>query len=255
MSNLKAIITGATSGIGKAAAERFARGGWDVAIAGRRNERLQELKADLNEHFPNVLVETLHFDVRMFSATEKALQKLPDSWKKPALLINNAGLARGRDSVLDNRMSDWEEMIDTNVKGLLYVSRIVGNWMRDNGKGHIINVGSTAAKDVYPGGNVYCASKHAVDALTRGMRLDLLNDGIKVSAIHPGFVETEFSLVRFHGDAQQAEKVYEGFQPLTGADVAETLWFMATAPAHVNVADLVLLPSAQASAHLVRRDG
>lgn len=255
MSNPKAIITGATSGIGKAAAERFAGGGWDVAITGRRNDRLQALKAELNRQFPKVDALTLHFDVRDFTETEQALQSLPAAWKKPDLLINNAGLARGRDSILDNRMSDWEEMIDANVKGLLYVSRIVGNWMRENAKGHIINVGSTAAKDVYPGGNVYCASKHAVDALTRGMRLDLLNDGIKVSAIHPGFVETEFSLVRFHGDAEQAQKVYEGFQPLTGEDVAETLWFMATAPAHVNIADLVLLPSAQASAHLVRRDG
>ena len=254
MSNPIAIITGATSGIGKAAAARFVRGGYDVVVTGRRTGRLSQLKQELNEQFPESRVEPLSFDVRDFSAAEAALESLPESWRNPALLINNAGLARGKDSVLDNLMSDWEEMIDANVKGLLYVSRIVGRWMRAAGKGHIINVGSTAAKDVYPGGNVYCASKHAVDALTRGMRLDLLRDHIKVSAIHPGFVETEFSLVRFRGDAEKAENVYQGFQPLTGADVAETLWFMAGAPAHVNVADLLLLPAAQASAHMVRRD-
>jgi NADP-dependent 3-hydroxy acid dehydrogenase YdfG len=246
------LITGATSGIGKACAYIFAQNGWRLILTGRRNDRLIEIKQNLETVY-KAEVLCLCFDVRNQEIVNQYLNNLETEWQTIDLLINNAGLARGFDSFDEANFSDWEEMIDTNVKGLLYVSRAIIPYMQKAGKGHIINIGSTAAKEVYPKGNVYCATKHAVDALTIAMRQDLIAQNIKVSAIHPGFVETEFSLVRFHGDEARATKVYEGFTPLTGKDVAEVIYYMASAPANVNIADLVLLPLAQASVGVLNR--
>lgn len=246
------LITGATSGIGKACAYLFAQNGWRLILTGRRNDRLNEIKENL-EMVYQAEVLCLCFDVRNQEIVNEYLNHLESEWQEIDLLINNAGLARGFDPFDEALFSDWEEMIDTNVKGVLYVSRAIIPYMQKAGKGHIINVGSTAAKEVYPKGNVYCATKHAVDALTVAMRQDLISQNIKVSAIHPGFVDTEFSLVRFHGDEARADKVYDGFTPLTGKDVAEVIYFMASAPANVNVADVVLLPLAQASVGVVNR--
>ena len=181
------------------------------------------------------------------------LDALPSSWKNVDVLINNAGLSQGLDPIQDGSFSDWDTMIDTNVKGLLYVSKTVANWMVSHGSGHIINIGSIAGKEVYPNGNVYCASKHAVDALSKGMRIDLVSKGIRVTAVHPGAVETEFSEVRFKGDKERAKKVYEGFTPLAGADVAEAVWFAVSRPAHVNINELIVMPAAQANATTIFR--
>ena len=247
-----ALITGATSGIGEACARIFAREGYDLILTGRRLNRLEKLAAHLNDKF-NTEVAISAFDVRDRDEVLTNLENLPAKWKKVNVLINNAGLSRGLDPIQKGRIDDWEEMIDTNVKGLLYVSKVVANWMIDNGTGHIINLGSIAGKDVYPNGNVYCASKAAVDALSKGMRMDLLSYGIKVTAIHPGAVETEFSEVRFSGDKERAKKVYDGITPLVADDVAETIWFIASRPSHVNINDLVLMPTAQASGTMFHR--
>jgi 3-hydroxy acid dehydrogenase/malonic semialdehyde reductase len=181
------------------------------------------------------------------------LENLPAKWKKVNVLVNNAGLSQGLDPIQKGSYDDWDTMIDTNVKGLLYVSRIVSNWMIGNGYGHIINIGSIAGLEVYPNGNVYCATKHAVDALSKAMRIDLLSHGIKVTAVHPGMVETEFSIVRFKGDEGKAKKVYEGMKPLLAADIAETIWFAVSRPAHVNINELVVMPTAQATATNIYR--
>ncbi|GAA4302529.1 SDR family NAD(P)-dependent oxidoreductase [Compostibacter hankyongensis] len=242
------MITGATSGIGKACAQQFAAGGYDLILTGRREERLLALKQEL-EQAGDIQIHTLCFDVRDREAVHAALEGLPAAWKKIAVLINNAGLAAGLASVSEGDIDDWEVMIDTNLKGLLYVSRQVLPWMQAGKKGHVFNIGSTAGKGVYPNGNVYCATKHAVDALSKAMRIDLLPYGIKVTAIHPGAVETEFSLVRFKGDAQKAEAVYKGFVPLEGKDVAEIVFFCAGLPPHVCINDLVVTSTAQADAH------
>jgi NADP-dependent 3-hydroxy acid dehydrogenase YdfG len=178
----------------------------------------------------------------------KNLEELPSDWKRVNVLVNNAGLSQGLDPIQNGSYEDWETMIDTNIKGLLYVTKVVSNWMIHCGFGHIINLGSIAAKEVYPNGNVYCASKHAVDALSQGMRIDLLSHGIKVTAVHPGAVETEFSLVRFKGDRERASKVYDGFEPLAAMDVAETIWFAVSRPKHVNINELTVMPTAQATA-------
>ena len=246
------LITGATSGIGKSSAEIFAKNGHDLIITGRREERLLTLKKEL-ETKHKVKIETLCFDVRDNAQVEKALNGLNNDLKKIDVLINNAGLAAGLSSIQEGQLSHWERMIDTNIKGLLYVTKIVANYMIDHKKGHIINIGSIAGKEVYANGNVYCATKHAVDALNKGMRIDLLPHGIKVSAIHPGMVETEFSVVRFDGDEDRAKKVYMGMQPLTPDDIAETAYWIAQRPAHVNINDIVIMPSAQASATNVVR--
>jgi NADP-dependent 3-hydroxy acid dehydrogenase YdfG len=242
-----ALITGATSGIGLACAEVFAREGFNLILTGRRLDRLEELADKLNKK-NNVEIAVSSFDIRNREQVIENLEGLPAKWKKVDVLINNAGLSQGLDPIQKGSYDDWDTMIDTNVKGLLYVSRIVSNWMIDNGKGHIINLGSIAGKEVYANGNVYCATKHAVDALNKGMRIDLLPHGIKVTAVHPGAVETEFSEVRFKGDKEKAKKVYEGFEPLVAADIAETIWFVASRPAHVNINDLVIMPTAQATA-------
>lgn len=242
-----ALITGATSGIGKASAEIFAKNGYDLIITGRRGGRLEELATKLEkEHKVKVL--KLEFDIRKLAEVKKNISTLPAAFKNIDILVNNAGLASGLSTLQDGDIDDWEKMIDTNVKGLLYITKEVANLMIPRKSGHIINVGSVAGKEVYANGNVYCASKHAVDALNKGMRIDLLQHNIKVSAIHPGMVETEFSLVRFHGDEEKAKKVYLGLKPLTGADIAESIYWMASRPAHVNINEIIIMPTAQANA-------
>ncbi len=242
-----ALITGATAGIGEACANIYAKNGFNLIITGRRADRLKNIKDQLESEF-NVKVITLNFDVSDKHAVEQHSNSLSAEFKKVHVLINNAGLSQGMDSFQDALVSDWETMIDTNIKGLLYVSKIVSNWMIDNKRGHIVNLGSIAGKEVYAKGNVYCATKHAVDALNKAMRIDLLPHRIRVTGIHPGAVETEFSKVRFHGDKEKAEKVYEGYQPLLAEDIAETIYFTTSRPAHVNINDLVIMPTVQASA-------
>ena len=242
-----ALITGATAGIGEATAELFAREGYNLILTGRRTDRLDKLAARLNKKY-NVEVAVSSFVVRNRDEVVENLEGLPAKWKKVNVLINNAGLSQGLDPIDKGDMDDWDRMIDTNVKGLLYVTKIVSNWMITNGHGHIVNLGSIAGKEVYANGNVYCASKHAVDALNKAMRIDLLPHGIKVTAVHPGAVETEFSIVRFKGDETRAKKVYEGFDALSADDVAETIWFAVSRPAHVNINELIVMPTAQATA-------
>jgi 3-hydroxy acid dehydrogenase/malonic semialdehyde reductase len=239
-----ALITGATSGIGEACANVFARERYDLILTGRRMERLETLANHLRDEY-NVNVTLLQFDVRDRDEVVKQLEALPAECKKVNVLINNAGLSLGLEPFQQGSYDDWDTMLDTNVKGLLYVSKVVANWMIENKFGHIINLGSIAGKEVYPNGNVYCASKHAVDALNKAMRIDLLPHGIKVTAVHPGAVETEFSEVRFKGDKDRAKKVYEGFEPLVAEDVAETIWFAASRPPHVNINELTVMPTAQ----------
>ncbi|HVV55166.1 MAG TPA: SDR family NAD(P)-dependent oxidoreductase [Mucilaginibacter sp.] len=242
-----ALITGATAGIGEACAHVFARERYDLILTGRRADRLEKLANQLNYEY-NVEVAVSSFDVRNREDVVNRLEELPPEWKKVNVLINNAGLSQGLDPIQQGSYDDWDTMIDTNIKGLLYVTKVVSNWMIVNGYGHIVNLGSIAGKEVYPNGNVYCATKHAVDALNKAMRIDLLPHGIKVTAIHPGAVETEFSLVRFKGDKTRAKKVYYGFEPLVAMDVAETIWFAVSRPPHVNINDLVVMPTAQANA-------
>ncbi len=244
--NKKAMVTGATSGIGKACASMLAGLKYDLIITGRRKERLEALAQELQSQ--SIEVKILSFDVRDRSKAKEAWESLPDSWKSIDVLLNNAGLAAGADPIQEGDWKDWEQMIDTNLKGLLTVSQMVMPRMTERKKGHIINVSSIAGTEVYANGNVYCASKHAVHALTKGMRIDLLPYNIKVSTISPGMVETEFSLVRYHGDKDKADQVYKGLTPLYAKDVAEAVEFMVTRPAHVNVNDLLLMPTQQASA-------
>jgi NADP-dependent 3-hydroxy acid dehydrogenase YdfG len=242
-----ALITGASAGIGAACAHTFAREGYNLILTGRRIKRLEDLAQHLNNKY-NIEVAVSSFDIRSREQVINNLEGLPAEWKKVDVLINNAGLSQGLDPIDKGSYDDWDTMIDTNIKGLLYTSKVVSNWMIANGSGHIINLGSIAGKEVYPNGNIYCATKHAVDALNKGMRMDLLQHGIKVTAIHPGAVETEFSEVRFKGDKERAKKIYEGFDPLVAQDIADTIWFVASRPAHVNINDLIIMPTAQAAA-------
>ncbi len=248
-----ALVTGATSGIGKSTAEIFAKNGYDVIVTGRREKRLAELRKQLEAKY-KIKVHSLCFDIRKLPEVEKAIASLTNEFKKIDVLVNNAGLAAGLSAIQDGNIDHWERMIDTNIKGLLYITRQVSKLMIENKKGHIINVGSIAGKEAYANGNVYCGTKHAVDALNKGMRIDLLPHGIKVSAVNPGMVETEFSVVRFDGDESRAKKVYDGFQPLTPDDVAETIYWMASRPAHVNINDVIIMPSAQANSTTVKRN-
>lgn len=241
-----AFITGASAGFGKATAELFAAQGWDIVITGRRKTRLEVLERQLKEKY-SVDVLSLAFDVRSHEEVKKAVESLPEKWKNIDLLVNNAGLAAGLGPIQEGLLSDWEDMIDTNLKGLLYMTRSIAPMMVKNGKGHIINIGSIAGKEVYANGNVYCATKHAVDALTKATRIDLVSHGIKVTQIAPGMAETEFSIVRFKGDDEKAKSVYKGLQPLTAQDIAETIWWVASRPAHVNINDIVIMPTAQAN--------
>jgi NADP-dependent 3-hydroxy acid dehydrogenase YdfG len=246
-----AFITGATSGIGEATARIFSDHGIDLIICGRREKRLQSLQAKLSQ---KVKVHTLTFDVKDRDKVFQIIDDLPEEWKKIDILVNNAGNAHGYDSIHEGSLDDWESMIDINVKGLLYVSRAVIPGMVERRSGHVINIGSIAGKEVYPKGNVYCASKHAVDAINNGMRIDLNQYGIKVSQINPGLVDTEFSMVRFKGDKQRSKSVYNGMKPLTGNDIADLVLFIVTRPPHVNISDSIIFPTAQASSTLVNRD-
>lgn len=247
------LVTGATSGIGKSTAELFAKNGYDLIITGRRKDRLEAVSKEFKTTY-KIKVLTLNFDVRNFSEVEQAIKSLPAEFSKIDILVNNAGLAAGLSSIQNGDLSHWERMIDTNIKGLLYMTREVSRGMIERKKGHIINIGSIAGKEVYANGNVYCATKHAVDALNKGMRIDLLSHHIKVTAINPGMVETEFSIVRFDGDEDKAKKVYQGMQPLKPEDIAETIYWVATRPAHVNINDIIIMPSVQASATNVIRE-
>jgi len=242
-----ALITGATSGIGKLTAVEFAKHGYNLIITGRRQERLTDLKTSLINQF-SIKVLDLCFDVRDSKQVEVVLSNLPVDFKNIDVLVNNAGLAAGLSSIQEGKLNHWEQMIDTNIKGLLYVTKQVSMIVIQNKKGHIINVGSIAGKEVYANGNVYCATKHAVDALNKGMRIDLLPHGIKVSSVNPGMVETEFSIVRFDGDEERAKKVYENIVPLKPEDIAETIYWIASRPAHVNINDIIIMPTIQANA-------
>jgi len=242
-----AFITGATAGIGKASAEQFAKNGYNIIITGRRKERLDEFSKQLKSNY-NIDVLALNFDVRNLKEVETAILSIPENWKQIHVLLNNAGLAAGLNTIQEGTIDDWERMIDTNIKGLLYMTRTIAPIMVKNGFGHIINIGSIAGKEVYANGNVYCATKHAVDALNKGMRIDLLPYNIKVTAINPGMVETEFSIVRFNGDEDRAKNVYKGLQPLLPEDIAETVYWVASRPAHVNINDIIIMPTVQANA-------
>jgi len=244
------LITGATAGIGEATARLLAAHNFPLIICGRRQERLERLKEEFSK---STEITTLSFDVRDKNAVASSIQSLTTEWNGIGVLINNAGNAHGLAPIHKGDLEDWDAMIDINVKGLLYVSRAVIPAMIDNGGGHVINIGSIAGKEVYPNGSVYCASKHAVDAINHGMRMDLLDHGIKVSQVGPGLVETEFSLVRFKGDEARAKTVYQGYKPLDPVDVAELIHFVITRPAHVNLSDITVVPVAQASTTLVRK--
>lgn len=248
-----ALITGATSGIGQVTALKTAEAGFDIIITGRRDDRLQHLAEEIRKKGSEVL--TLCFDVRDAEAVKKAINSLEDKWKNIDVLVNNAGLAVGVSPIQEGIVDDWERMIDTNVKGLLYITRAVAPLMIQKNSGHIVNIASIAGKEVYPGGNVYCATKHAVDALSRAMRTDMLKHNIKVTNIAPGMVETEFSLVRYKGDAEAAKNVYKGMIPLSNEDIADTILFAITRPAHVCLNDIVIMPTAQANSRDVKREG
>ena len=250
MKNKIALVTGASSGIGRACALTVAKMGYDLIATGRRLERLEELRLELPE---GVRFLPLVFDVRDRKDVDRLLTNLPPEWASIDVLINNAGNAHGLDPIQTGNVDDWDAMIDINVKGLLYVSKAIIPGMTERNSGHIINIGSIAGKEVYPNGNVYCASKHAVDALTNGMRMDLNPFGIKVMGIHPGLVETEFSLVRFKGDSQRASTIYQGYAPLVAQDIADIVEFALTRPPHVVLADVVVLPTAQASATVIKK--
>jgi 3-hydroxy acid dehydrogenase / malonic semialdehyde reductase len=247
-----ALITGATSGIGKETAHKLAQINYNLILTGRRLELLENLKKELGIKYKcDVLL--LNFDVRDAGKVDEMIEMIPDAWKRIDLLINNAGLAAGLNPIQNGDLEDWEQMIDTNIKGLLYISRKIVPIMIESGHGHIINISSIAGKEVYENGNVYCATKHAVDALTKAMRIDLVKHNIKVTSISPGMVETEFSMVRFKGDKDRADKVYEGFTPLFAEDVAEAILFVVTRPPHVNINDMLIMPTAQANISTTHR--
>ena len=245
------LVTGASSGFGKAIATKFAAGGWNIILTARRKEKLEALAKALEANY-GIKTLCLSFDVQDKKAVFDNLQNLPTEWQAINLLVNNAGLALGRDSFEHANLEDWETMIDTNVKGLLYASKAVLPMLIKE-KGHIINIGSTAAKEVYKDGNVYCASKHAVDAISKAQRIDLLPYQIKVTAIHPGAADTEFSVVRFKGDAEKAKAVYNGYIPLMAEDIADTVWYVANTPAHVCINDLVITCTAQANSMYLQK--
>jgi 3-hydroxy acid dehydrogenase/malonic semialdehyde reductase len=247
-----ALITGATSGIGKASAELFAKNGWNLIITGRRKDRLETFAAELQKKY-KIKTLALNFDVRNLKDVVKNINSIEGEWKNIDLLLNNAGLASGLSTIQEGNIEDWEVMINTNIKGLLYVTRHIAPLMIEKNKGHIINVASLAGKQVYPNGNVYCATKHAVDALSQAMRIDMIYHGIRVTNIAPGLVETEFSIVRFKGDKERAKKTYENIKALSAEDIAEIIYWAASRPAHVNINDIVITPTAQANAYVVNR--
>jgi NADP-dependent 3-hydroxy acid dehydrogenase YdfG len=248
-----ALITGATSGIGEACAHLFAQQGYDLILVGRRENLLEKNANYLADKYA-IEVKKIQADVRDKENINYVLETLPPKWKYVDVLVNNAGLSQGLDPIDKGDTDDWDTMIDTNIKGFLYVTKVVSTWMVEQKKGHIINIGSIAGREVYANGNVYCATKHAVDALSKGMRVDLLPHGIKVTAINPGMVETEFSIVRFKGDEGRAKKVYDGLEPLLAQDIADAIWFAVSRPAHVNINDMLIMPTAQATATTIKRD-
>lgn len=248
-----AYITGATAGIGEACAHKFAANGWNVVITGRRADRLQKLKSALEQRY-SVRVLSQCFDVRNLSEVQENVASLGDEWSGIDVLLNNAGLAVGRGPIQEGIYDDWERMIDTNIKGLLYVSREVIPLMIAQGRGHIIHIASLAGIEAYGGGNVYCGTKHAVRAMARSMRIDLVEYGIKVSTVSPGAAETEFSLVRYKGNKDQADKTYDGFEPLKAEDIAESVYFIASQPKHVNIEEIFILPTAQATSTIIHRN-
>ncbi|MBE8715392.1 SDR family NAD(P)-dependent oxidoreductase [Sphingobacterium hungaricum] len=247
-------ITGASSGIGASCAKLFAQEGkYRLLLCARRIEKLILLQDELLTINPSLQIHVFQLDVKNSDEVKESIASLPEEWKKIDVLINNAGLSQGLDPIQNGDLGDWDRMIDTNIKGLLYVSKAVIPFIQKSNNGHIINIGSIAGKEVYANGNVYCATKHAVDALNKAMRIDLLKDGIKVTAINPGMVETEFSEVRFHGDKERAKAVYDGLSALTPLDIAEIISFVLSRPAHVNINDLLVMPTAQASGSIVQR--
>ncbi|MBA4251632.1 MAG: NAD(P)-dependent oxidoreductase [Chlorobiaceae bacterium] len=247
------LITGASSGIGKSTAELFSKNGANLILTGRRKERLEELKQKLSSEY-SVSILSLVFDIRNYDEVKKNISSLNSVWKNIDILINNAGMGRGLDKFQDGNVENWEEMIDTNLKGLLYITKEILPVMVERKSGHIINIGSTAGHDVYPAGNIYCATKFAVNAISQSLRIDLLDKRIKVSSVDPGMVETEFSNVRFFGDTERAKSVYKGLTPLTPEDVAEAILFCATRPYHVNINEIILTPIAQAQSNFIIRE-
>ncbi|SKB53844.1 NADP-dependent 3-hydroxy acid dehydrogenase YdfG [Sphingobacterium nematocida] len=248
------LITGASSGIGASCAQVLAKeGNYRLILCARRADRLETLRNEIQAQYPNIDIHTFTLDVRDNEKVKEAIASLPLEWQNVDILINNAGLSQGLDPLQDGDTDDWDRMIDTNVKGLLYVSKAVIPLLKKSTHAHIVNIGSIAGKEVYPNGNVYCATKHAVDALNKAMRIDLLSFGIKVTAINPGMVETEFSEVRFKGDKEKAKNVYTGVVPLSGTDIADTISFVLSRPAHVNINDLLIMPTAQATGSIVNR--
>ncbi len=250
--NKVVFITGATSGIGKACAESFASEGAKLILTARRENLLNDIKNELTTKY-NTDVLSLALDVRNRNEVQKVVASLPDQWKNIDILINNAGLAKGMNKIYEDDIDNWEDMIDTNIKGLLYVTRAIVPGMVERESGHIINIGSTAGHEAYPKGHVYCATKHAVNAITKGLRMDVVDKNIRVSTVDPGAVETNFSVVRFSGDKEKAKNVYKGLTPLTGADVADAVLFCATRPPHANIAEIILMPTQQASAMVFHR--
>ncbi len=253
LKNKLVFITGASSGIGRASAIAFANAGARLLLCARRVDRLEALKAEIAALHPDVKVYSFQLDVRDREAVLAVIAGLPAEWSEIEILLNNAGLSRGLDKLHESNINDWEEMLDTNVKGVLYVTRAVVPGMVNRNRGHVINIGSIAGHEVYPKGNVYCASKFAVDAITKGLRLDVVDTPIRVTTIDPGLVETEFSEVRFHGDKERAEKVYQGFTPLSPADIADAIIWSVSRPAHVQIAEIIIFPTSQASATVVDR--
>lgn len=251
--NRVALITGATAGIGQAIAEKLAQEGFDIIITGRRKEKLDEIAEFIRKQY-TVDVLPLNFDVRKYDEVNLHIGGLDGKWRQIDVLINNAGLAVGLNPIHEGVIDDWERMIDTNIKGLLYVTRVVSPIMVERKSGHIINLSSIAGKEVYPNGNVYCATKHAVCALTKAMRLDLVQYGIRVSQLCPGAVETEFSIVRFKGNEQRANQVYKGFRPLSATDIADAIYYAVSAPSHIDVQDILVMPTAQASATIFHKE-
>lgn len=247
-----ALITGATSGIGEACARKFAEGGYDLILTARREEKLAEIKTELEAK--GTKVKTLAFDVRDTASAKKAMDSLDEEWKKIDVLINNAGLALGLDKEYEAKPEEWDTMIDTNVKGLLTMTRLVVPGMVERNEGNVINIGSVAGDAAYAGGNVYCATKAAVKALSDGLRIDVADTAVRVTNLKPGLVETNFSNVRFHGDNERADNVYKGIKPLTGADIADVAFYAASAPKHVQIAEVLILATHQASGSVVHRE-
>lgn len=246
------MVTGATSGIGAATARLFAENGYNLLITGRRVGRLKDLKQELKAKHPGINVHPLSFDVKDRRGVEAALSSLPEEFRRIDVLVNNAGKASDMVKIQSGDLHNWDDVIDTNIKGLVYVTRLVSEQMAANGGGHIVNIGSIAGTEPYECGNIYCATKHAVHALSQSMRIDLLGTGIKVTEVRPGKVETEFSLVRFRGDEEMARRTYEGYEPLTGEDIAQTIFWAVSQPDHVNIDEIVVTPKAQANSYYLK---